>query len=95
MTGVQTCALPIWGKPLPPGHRTAVRQIMQKAWFVIPDYDAVREGLAQAREILEDLRGGGYAVTTDYVEAKSLATVCVLILQEVEEERRRRSEERE
>ena len=39
--------------------------------------------------------GGGYAVTTDYVEAKSLATVCVLILQEVEEERRRRSEERE
>ncbi len=88
-------AAPSGGKPLPPGHRTAVRQIMQKAWFVIPDYDAVREGLAQAREILEDLRGGGYAVTTDYVEAKSLATVCVLILQEVEEERRRRSEERE
>ena len=58
---------------------------MQKAWFVLPDYDFVDEGLAQAEEILEDLQNGGYALTTDFVEAKSLATICVLILREVQE----------
>ena len=56
---------------------------MQKAWFVIPDYDAVRAGLADAEQILGVLRDGGYALTTDYIEAKSLATVCVIILREV------------
>ena len=36
------------GRPLHPGHRTAIRQIMQKAWFVLPDYDAAEKGLVQA-----------------------------------------------
>ena len=76
-------ALRTEGRPLPPGHRTAIRRIMQKAWFVLPDYDAAEQGLAQAEEILKDLQAGGYALTTDFVEAKSLATVCVLILREV------------
>ena len=78
-------AMRLDGCPLHPGHRTAIRQIMQKAWFVLPDYDFVDEGLAQAEEILEDLQNGGYALTTDFVEAKSLATICVLILREVQE----------
>ena len=56
---------------------------MQKAWFVIPDYDAVREGLKEASAILEELKTGGYALTNDYIEAKSLATVCTIILNEV------------
>lgn len=72
-------------RPLSPGHRTRIREIMQKAWFVIPDYDAVRSGLTEAEAILEDLKTGGYALTTDYIEAKSLATVCVIILREVVE----------
>ena len=77
---------PAAGRPLPSGVRTTIRSIMQKAWFVIPDYAAVREGLAAAREILADLREGGYAVTSDFIEAKSLATVCRIILQEVVDE---------
>lgn len=60
---------------------------MQKAWFVIPDYDAVESGLKEARAILEDLKTGGYALSADYIEAKSLATVCVIILSEVMRER--------
>ena len=70
-------------KPLKPGYRTAIRRIMQKAWFVEPDYAAVREGLEQARGILEELRSGGYALTPEYIEAKSVATVCVVLLSEV------------
>ena len=77
---------PAGGRPLSAGHRTAIREIMQKAWFVLPDYDAVRTGLVRAREILADLRQGGYALTPDYIEAKSLATVCTIILQDVVDE---------
>lgn len=76
-------AMPAGTKPLPKGYRTAIRNIMQKAWFVNPDYDAVREGLVKAREILHDLQTGDYALTADYLEAKSLATVCTTILDEV------------
>ncbi len=76
-------AAPAGGRPLSPGHRTRIREIMQKAWFVIPDYDAVRAGLQEAEAILADLKTGGYEVTTDFIEAKSLATVCTIILGEV------------
>jgi L-aspartate oxidase len=73
------------GRPLPHGYRTEIRSIMQKAWFVIPDYEAAKSGLQRAEEILTDLRTGGYAITPDFVEAKSLATVCTIILREVTE----------
>lgn len=79
-------------RPLEPGYRTEIRQIMQKAWFVIPDYDAAREGLVRAEEILKTLRTGQYAWTTDYMEAKSLATVCVIILREVVNSRNQEGE---
>lgn len=77
--------IPRGGRPLEHGYRTAIRQIMQKAWFVIPDYDAVEKGLAEAEGILRELRDGGYALTRDYIEAKSLATVCTIVLREVVE----------
>ncbi|MDD2361708.1 MAG: L-aspartate oxidase [Oscillospiraceae bacterium] len=67
------------------GHRTAIRRIMQRAWFVIPDFDAVQEGLIEARAILEDLRSDDYVLTLDYIEAKSIATVCTVLLNEVVE----------
>lgn len=73
------------GRPLPHGYRTEIRSIMQKAWFVIPDFDAVETGLQRAKEILADLQNGGYALTPDFIEAKSLATVCSIILREVSE----------
>lgn len=84
-SGVETPspAAPAGGRALDPGHRTRIRAIMQKAWFVIPDYDAVQSGLREAAAILEELKTGGYALTTDYIEAKSLATVCTIILSEV------------
>ncbi|MBQ9414149.1 MAG: FAD-binding protein [Clostridia bacterium] len=74
------------GKPLPPGIRTRIRGIMQKAWFVKPDYAAAREGLQIADDILRDLHTGGYALSADYVEANSLATVCKIIMEELLEE---------
>lgn len=71
------------GKPLKKGYRTAIRQIMQRAWFVVPDKTYIAQGLAEAEAILKELKTGGYAVNADFLEAKSLATVCVIVLREV------------
>ncbi len=76
-------ALPGGEKDLPQGYRTTIREIMQKAWFVVPDYNEARIGLRIASQILHDLCVGGYRLTTDYIEAKSLATVCCIILKEL------------
>ncbi len=74
------------GKPLLGGMRTRIRGIMQKAWFVVPDYAAAREGLSVANEMLHDLCVGGYALTADFLETKSLATVCKIMMTELLEE---------
>jgi len=76
-------ALPGGDKELPHGYRTTIREIMQKAWFVVPDYNEARIGLRVASEILHDLCVGGYRMTADYIEAKSVATVCCIILKEL------------
>lgn len=75
-------AVPGGTKSLPGGIRTQIREIMQKAWFVEPDLEQAREGLQTATAILHDLCVGGYKLTADYIEAKSLATVCCVILKE-------------
>ena len=80
------------GAPLPHGIRTEVRHIMQKAYFVYPDYPEAEKGLSRISELLEQLNNGGYAVTAEYVETKSLVTVAYIILKEVVE--RRNTEEK-
>ncbi len=74
------------GAPLPHGHRTEIRRLIQDCHFVIPEPDKVPESLQRIREILDDLETGGYEVNRDFVEARSLATVAAIILEEVMEE---------
>ena len=71
------------GKPLPRGIRTEVRHIMQKSYFVFPNYDEAEKGLARITELKDMLETGGYAITPDFVETKSLVTVAYIILTEV------------
>lgn len=71
------------GNALPHGYRTEIRSIMQDCHFVIPKPEAVPAGLAKIQDILRDLTEGGYAVTPDFVEARSLATVAKIVLSEV------------
>ena len=77
--------LDISGAPLPRGLRTEIRSIMQRAYFVIPDAGAVRTGLKRVDDILKRLKTGHFAITPDYCEALSLATVAHIILKEVDE----------
>lgn len=72
------------GAPLPKGIRTEIREIMQKAYFVIPDEGAIHEGKKRVEAILTRLKNGKFAVNHDYCEAASLATVAYIILSEVD-----------
>ncbi len=69
--------------PIPKGIRTEVRQIMQKAHFVIPDPAEAEKGLRRVTELKEMLENGDYKVNKDYVQALSLITVAYIILKEV------------
>ena len=74
------------GRELPHGYRTEIRRLMQECHFVIPRPELVPGNLRRAQEILDDLENGGYELSRDYVEARSLATVAVIVLKEVLEE---------
>lgn len=71
------------GKSIPRGVRTEIRRIMQSAHFVVPDHKAAVEGFEKVCSILKQLESEDYIHNTDYVEAKSLATVAYIILKEV------------
>lgn len=72
------------GAPLPKGIRTEIRDIMQRAYFVIPDEGAIPQGKKRIENILKRLKNGKFAVNADYCEALSLATIAYIILQEVD-----------
>lgn len=72
------------GAPLPKGTRTEIRDILQRAYFVIPDEGAIHQGKKRIENILNRLKNGKFAVTADYCEALSLATVAYIILKEVD-----------
>lgn len=56
---------------------------MQHSYFVIPNRSYLKEGFAELQDILEYLSDENLKVTTDLVEARSLATVAYIILREV------------
>ena len=71
------------GAELPTGIKTEVRHIMQKAYFIHPDYEEAEKGLVRITELKQQLETGGYAITSAYVETKSLVTVAYIILTEI------------
>lgn len=73
------------GKELPHGIRTEVRHIMQKAYFVHPNYEEAETGLVRITELKNGLDNGGYEITPEFVETKSVVTCAYIILNEVME----------
>jgi L-aspartate oxidase len=70
-------------EPIPAGLRSEIKAIMQKTFFVTPDYEQTREGFIRISEIKKLLDDGDFAVTPDFIEVKSLAVTAYLILKEV------------
>ena len=58
---------------------------MQKSFFVVPNYEEAAKDIHRITEIKDNLDKTHYAVTPDYIEAKSLATVAYIILTAVVE----------
>lgn len=73
------------GKPLTEkaAIQDEIRAIMQKAYFVHPNYEEAQTGLARIKEIKEGLADGGYEINADFTETKSLADVAIIILTEI------------
>lgn len=84
--GIVTGTKPTYSKgsvPLPKGIRTEIRNTLQDAYFVIKKPEKFEESYKRFDEILTDLENTDYELTTDYIEAKSLATVAQEIMLEV------------
>lgn len=71
------------GETLPHGIRTEVRHIMQKAYFIYPDYAEAKSGFKCLTELKKQLEDIGYEITPEYVETRSLVTVAYIILGEI------------
>lgn len=73
------------GAPIPNGIKTEIREILQRAYFVLPDNAKIRSGRIRIDNLLNRLKGGNFAVTTELCEVLSMATAAHIILNEVDE----------
>ena len=73
------------GNKLPKGIRTQIREIMQDTYFVIPNPEKYQESFEKLDEIVNTLITGNFEITPDYVEARSIAIVSGIILDELRE----------
>lgn len=67
---------------VPRGFRTEIRQIMQSAFFVMPNIEKLFTGFDRVSQIYEVLTTGRFKIDENYVEARAIATVAYIILQE-------------
>ncbi len=68
---------------IPKGLRTKIRTAMQESYFVVPNKEKLAENYNTVKEIKELLENGNFIVDSDYVIAKSLATLANIIFEEV------------
>jgi len=73
------------GNPL--NRKTAVqneiRTIMQKSYFVHPNYEEAEKGLERIKWLKVCLENGDYEINADFTETRSLADVAIIILTEI------------
>ncbi len=75
----------IEGKPMPKGCRSKIRKIMQETYFVIPKPEKYQQSYEEVEKILDELLSENYEINSDLVEAKSIAIVASIILDELRE----------
>ena len=75
----------IEGKPMPSGFRSQISEILQDTYFVIPKPENFAEGYKKVETILNQLFSEEYEITPNLVEARSIAIVASIILDEVRE----------
>ena len=83
--GLEPAHRPITGKKMPSGFRSQIRAILQDTYFVLPKPEKYDESYKRVEEIIKQLFGEYYEISSDLVEAKSIAVVASIILDEVRE----------
>ncbi len=83
--GLEPAHRPITGKKMPHGFRSQIREILQDAYFVLPKPEKYEESYRKVEDIIRELFGESYEISSDLVEAKSIAVVASIILDEVRE----------
>lgn len=83
--GTEPAHKPIAGKPMPRGFRSQIREILQDTYFVISKPEKYEESYRKVDEILNQLFSEDYEISSDLIEAKSIAIVASIILDEVQE----------
>ncbi len=73
------------GTPMPHGYRSQIREILQDTYFVIPKPEKYDESYEKVEKIVDALFSEDYEITSDLVEARSIAIVASIILEEVRE----------
>ena len=70
---------------MPSGCRSQIRKILQDSYFVLPKPEKYEESYRQVENIIKLLFSESYEISSDLVEAKSIAVVASIILDEVRE----------
>ncbi len=83
--GLEPAHLPVTGKKMPRGFRSQIREILQDAYFVLPKPEKYGESYRRVEDIIRQLFSERYEISSDLVEAKSIAVVASIILDEVRE----------
>ncbi|MBQ1586643.1 MAG: FAD-binding protein, partial [Ruminococcus sp.] len=83
--GLEPAHRPITGKKMPSGFRSQIRAILQDTYFVLPKPEKYDESYKKVEEIIKQLFSESYEISSDLVEAKSIAIVASIILDEVRE----------
>ncbi len=83
--GLEPAHRPITGNSIPHGFRSKIREIMQDAYFVLPKPEKYEESYREIEEIIKQLFSENYEISSDFVEAKSIAVIASIILDEVRE----------
>lgn len=68
---------------LPKGIRTQIREMLQNAYFIVPNKELAKKQLPKLEQILLSLQNENFKKTQDYLEAKSLALCASIILKEI------------
>ena len=84
--GIEPAHRPINGDPMPRGFRSQIREILQDAYFVIPKPEKYAESRKKVEKIVEKLFSKNYEISSDLIEARSIAIVASIILDEVSED---------
>ena len=83
--GLEPAHRPITGKKMPGGFRSRIRAILHDTYFVLPKPEKYEESYRSVEEIIRALFCESYEISYDLVEAKSIAVMASIILDEVRE----------